>query len=340
MHPVPGPVVLTRDPARAASHLREGKLVAFPTETVYGLGADAYDTSAVLAIFEAKCRPRDNPLIVHVATLAQLRQVASSIPPLALGLIEAFFPGPLTLILPRHPELPAVTTGGLDTVAVRMPAHTVARAFLAACNRPVAAPSANVSGRPTATTWRAVLEDLRGSIACLLRDDGRAAGLESTVVDCTGNKPVLLRPGVVSLEALRQVAPATVAEQPGPGEPVRSPGMHYRHYAPHCRIHLVRNPGDAVPEEAAAYIGLDAVPEPAAFGAVSICADAEAYARTLFRFFRRCDRLGISDIYCQTTDSSGIGRALMDRLCRASGSVRSARSAAVPRRRLARQAES
>ena len=339
MHPVHGSV-LTRDPDRAASLLRAGNLVAFPTETVYGLGADAYNANAVAAIYEAKSRPRDNPLIVHVATTRQLRRLASSIPPLARGLIEAFFPGPLTLILPRHPELPAVTTGGLDTVAVRMPAHSMARAFLAACDTPVAAPSANVSGRPTATTWQAVLDDLRGSIACLLRDDGQAAGMESTVVDCTRSRPVLLRPGVVGLETLRQVAPSIVARQPVSGEPARSPGMLYRHYAPHCQVRLVRKPGEAVPGAAAAFIGLEAVPKPTAFGAVRICADAEDYARALFRFFRRCDRLGISDIYCQTTDPTGIGRALMDRLIRASGHVRSATSAAVPQSQLAQQAES
>lgn len=339
MHPVDGPPVLTRDPARAASLLRQGQLVAFPTETVYGLGADAYDESAVLRIFEAKGRPRDNPLIVHAATTRQIRQLASSVTGVALKLIEAFFPGPLTLVLPRHPALPSVTTGGLDTVAIRMPAHKLARAFLAACDTPVAAPSANMSGRPTATTWQAVLDDLRGAIACLLQDDDLGAGLESTVVDCTGREPVLLRPGIVSLEALRQVAPAILAEQPGTDGPPRSPGMRYRHYAPRCSIQLVRTPREAVPEKAAAYIGLDPVAEPTAFGAASVCASVEEYARTLFRFFRHCDRLAISHIYCQTTSSSGIGRALMDRLNRASGRVRSSTETAVPSRRLAQQAE-
>ncbi len=338
MHPAHVPPVLTRDPTCAASHLRQGKLVAFPTETVYGIGADAYNEDAVLKVFEAKSRPRDNPLIVHAATTQQVGQLASSIPGVAVDLMESFFPGPLTLILPRHPQLPAVTTGGLETVAVRVPGHSLARAFLAACETPVAAPSANISGRPSATTWRHVLDDLRGFIACLLRDDGPGAGLESTVVDCTGDKPVLLRPGVVSLEALRRVAPSVDARQPLTGAPVRSPGMLYRHYAPDSRVQLVQTPGEAVPDARAAYIGLEPVADPAAFGAVHVCASKEDYARDLFRFFRQCDRLGLGLIYCQETETSGIGRALMDRLNRASGSVRSETSAQTRSRRLVQRA--
>ncbi len=339
MRPADVPPVLTRDPACAASHLRQGKLVAFPTETVYGLGADAFNEDAVLKVFEAKSRPRDNPLIVHAATTHQVGQLASSVPGVAKNLMESFFPGPLTLILPRHPKLPAVTTGGLETVAVRIPGHSLARAFLAACGTPVAAPSANISGRPTATTWRDVLDDLRGSIACLLRDDGPGAGLESTVVDCTRSNPVLLRPGVVSLEALRQAAPSVVAGQSLAGEPVRSPGMQYRHYAPDSRVQLVRTLGETVPDTKAAYIGLEAVADPAAFGAVRVCASEEDYARDLFRFFRQCDRLKLNLIYCQVTETTGIGRALMDRLNRASGSVRSAPSAQTLSRRLAQRAQ-
>lgn len=339
MHPAHVPPVLTRDPACAASYLRQGKLVAFPTETVYGLGADAFNEDAVLKVFEAKSRPRDNPLIVHAATTQQVAQLASSVPGVAEELMESFFPGPLTLILPRHPELPAVTTGGLETVAVRVPGHSMARAFLAACDTPVAAPSANISGRPSATTWRDVLDDLRGSLACLLRDDGPGAGLESTVVDCTESKPVVLRPGVVSLEALRQIAPSVVTGQSLAGAPVRSPGMQYRHYAPDSRVQLVRTPCEAVPNAKSAFIGLEPVADPAAFGAVRVCASEEEYARDLFRFFRQCDRLEISLVYCQETKTSGIGRALMDRLNRASGCVRSAPTAQTLSRRRARRAQ-
>ncbi|QXD15893.1 threonylcarbamoyl-AMP synthase [Rhodocaloribacter litoris] len=310
--------LLTTEPEEAAAFIRRGEVVAFPTETVYGLGADALREDAVRRIFEAKERPADNPLIVHVADRAMLRQVAASVPPMAETLIAHFFPGPLTLILPRAPAVPAVVSGGLPTVGVRMPRHPVAQAFLAACGVPVAAPSANRSGRPSPTTWEAVYADLAGRIPCILRGDRTEVGLESTVVDCTGPVPVVLRAGAVSLERLRAVLPQTRLAGDTAEVLARSPGTRYRHYAPRARVRLIDAPEEAMPAEDAAYIGLVPPPEPRAFGLVRVCADADAYAHALFDFFRRCEAAGLGTIYCQRVAPEGIGLALMDRLHRAS----------------------
>jgi L-threonylcarbamoyladenylate synthase len=311
------PTVVTSSPEEAAVILRAGGTVAFPTETVYGLGADAFAPAALRAVFTAKGRPGDNPLIVHIAHLGQLAEVAGPPSASAALLIERFFPGPLTVILPRHPALPDEVTAGLETVGVRMPAHPVARAFLDACGRPVAAPSANQSGRPSPTTWQAVYADLNGRIDCLLRGGRSQAGLESTVVDCTGAVPYVLRAGVIPLEALQAVLPETrLAEASEPSQP-RSPGLRHRHYAPRAAVRLVGTPAEAAPGPDAAYIGLAAPPAPAAFGLTARCDSVEAYAYELFDFFRRCDDAGIATIFCQTVPPAGLGRALMDRLGRA-----------------------
>ncbi len=310
--------LLTTSPEAAAAFLRRGEVVAFPTETVYGLGADVFNEAAIRKIFAAKGRPSDNPLIVHLAALEQLPRVAERVSPAAEALIEAFFPGPLTVILPRRAEVPAVVSGGLPTVGVRMPRHPVAQAFLAACGVPVAAPSANLSGRPSPTTWEAVRADLEGRIPCILVGERAEAGLESTVVDCTGETPVVLRAGVVTLEALRAVAPGIRLAEPDTEALARSPGVRYRHYAPRARVHLVDAPEAAKPDPDAAYIGLDAPPDSDAFGRVRVVTSVEAYAHEIFDFFRQCDAEGIRTIYCQRVPTVGLGLALMDRLRRAS----------------------
>lgn len=309
--------LLTASPEEAAAFIRRGEIVAFPTETVYGLGADAFNEEAIRKIFAAKERPADNPLIVHLADLGQLPRVAARVPPAAQALVEAFFPGPLTLILPRRAEVPAVVSGGLPTVGVRMPRHPVAQAFLAACGVPVAAPSANRSGRPSPTTWEAVRADLEGRIPCILVGERTEAGLESTVVDCTGETPVVLRAGVVTLEALRAVLPGTRLAEATAEALARSPGARYRHYAPRARVRLVDAPEAAEPGADAAYIGLAPPPDPDAFGRVRVVKSVEAYAHELFDFFRRCDAEGIRTIYCQPVPPAGLGLALMDRLHRA-----------------------
>lgn len=312
----------TTSPGEAAAFIRRGQTCAFPTETVYGLGADAFCEAAVQAIFEAKGRPADNPLIVHVADADQVARVARRVPDAARRLMERFFPGPLTLVLPRHPDLPLAVTAGLDTVGVRQPRHPVTQAFLAACGTPVAAPSANRSGRPSPTSWQAVLADLDGRIPCLLQGGRTEAGLESTVVDATSNAPVVLRAGVVTLEQLRAVCPAArFADDEDDADhelPPRSPGTRYRHYAPQARVRLVDGPDEAPPDDGpAAYIGLTPPARPDAFRRVQVCADEAAYARELFHFFRASDAAGCAVIYAERVSPRGLGRALMDRLQRA-----------------------
>lgn len=308
---------LTTSPREAAAALRAGDLVAFPTETVYGLGADAFNAEAVRKIFTAKGRPADNPLIVHIARLDQLALLTKNLSEDAQTLIEHFFPGPLTVIVEKKPAVPDVVTGGLSTVGVRMPRHPVAQVFLEACGVPVVAPSANLSGRPSPTTWKAVHDDLDGRIACILQGDRSEAGLESTVVDCTDATPVVLRAGVITLEQVRAVLPAIRPPERSDPQAARSPGTRYRHYAPRAQVRLVAHPSEAVSGPETAYIGLDAPARPHAFGLISPCESVEAYAHALFDFFRRCDTAGLGVIYCQTVEPTGLGRALMDRLDRA-----------------------
>lgn len=320
--------VLTRSPADAAAHLRRGKLVAFPTETVYGLGADALRTEAVASIFEAKGRPQDNPLIVHLASAGDVGRVARAVPDAARALLEAFSPGPLTVIVPRRADLPDLVTAGLDTVGVRVPAHPLARDFLVACGTPVAAPSANRSGRPSPTTWQAVRDDLGGRIACILQGGHTEAGVESTVVDCTASPPAVLRPGALDLEALREVVPALQAPNrsahagsnagPNAGSSApRSPGTRHRHYAPDARVRVVEQAADARAGPDAAYIGRTPPPNAEAFGCVRLVPDLETYAHDLFEYFRACDRAGCRVIYAESVPERGLGRAVNDRLRRA-----------------------
>ncbi|MFB6272343.1 MAG: L-threonylcarbamoyladenylate synthase [Salinibacter sp.] len=308
---------LTTSPTEAAVFLRRGELVAFPTETVYGLGADAFQPDAVRGIFEAKGRPSDNPLIVHVSRREQINQVAAEVPPAAQQLHERFLPGPLTLILPKHPDLPAAVTAGLDTVGVRMPRLSLAQSFLEACRTPVPAPSANRSGRPSPTTWEAVQEDLGGCIRCILQGGRTEAGVESTVVDCTAAPVEVLRPGAVSVEALREELGAVRVGGSDGGATPRSPGTRHRHYAPTARVHLVNSAAEAEPGPQHAFIGLEAPPRPHAFGAVYVEENLRAYAHDLFHVFRACDEAGLERIYAQTVPPSGLGRALNDRLRRA-----------------------
>lgn len=308
---------LTTSPTDAAAYLRRGELVAFPTETVYGLGADAFQPNAVETIFEAKGRPRDNPLIVHVCRRTQIYDVAAQVPELAQQLLEEFAPGPITLILPKDANLPSVVTAGLDTVGVRMPRHPTAQAFLRACATPVPAPSANRSGRPSPTTWEAVFEDLDGRISCILKGGRTEKGLESTVVDCTVSPPRILRPGAVSLEALRKTVGTVDVPTGRKGGAPRSPGTQHRHYAPAARVRLVDAPEEAEPGPDAAYIGLDTPENPEAFHQVHVLSDVETYAHELFHVFRQNDEAGCRVIYAQTVRPEGLGRALNDRLKRA-----------------------
>lgn len=305
--------------ARAAAVLRHGGLVAFPTETVYGLGANAEDAAAVRRIFTAKGRPADNPLIVHLATSADLPRVCATITPLARDLAERFWPGPLTLVLDAAPDLPAVTTGGLRTVAVRVPDHAVARAVIAAAGVPVAAPSANRSGRPSPTTAEHVAADLAERLDVLIDAGPTGVGVESTVVDARGDAPVIYREGAVTREHL-DMGDAT-DEATGPDAP--SPGTRYRHYAPTCPIEIVA-PADLVARardlaRKGVRAGTVAPGGCAVDAAVPIISydDVDELARGLYGAFRAAEDAAVDVLLCSAVPEVGIGRAIMDRLRRA-----------------------
>ena len=309
--------VLTRSAVEAAGFVKLGGIVAIPTETVYGLGANVFDELAISRIFEAKQRPDDNPLIAHVSSVDEITELAIEIPSNAQRLIDRFFPGPLTLVLHKSDRVPLLATAGLETIGVRMPRLDLAKDFLLACGAPVVAPSANLSGRPSPTTWEAVLEDLEGRVDCILQDDSTEIGLESTVVDCTTDPPVLLRKGAVSMESLREFVPEIVVADSNYATAPRSPGLKHKHYSPRARVIVVDAQADSfATEEDVAFIG---VTTPLASVKRSrVCRSVDEYAATLFEFFRECDRLNIATIYCEAVPEQGIGAALMDRIRRAS----------------------
>ena len=310
---------ITSSPEEAAAVIRAGGLVAFPTETVYGLGANALDASAVARIFEAKERPADNPLIVHISDVHQIELLATDVSGRARQLVEAFFPGPLTVIVPKSDRVPDVVTAGLSTVAVRMPDSKLTQAFLNACGVPVAAPSANRSGRPSPTTWQDVVDDLDRRIECVLQGTQAEHGVESTVVDCTVDPPVILRSGAVTLETLAGVVPEIRLEKHANDLLVRSPGTRHRHYAPDAPVVLVDHPGEIPAGIAkASYIGLDEPLPESMLMHVLVCRTPEQYAFELYRFLRASDQMGVRSIYCQRVEETGLGRAVMDRLRRAS----------------------
>ncbi len=229
----------------AAEHLKNGEVIGFPTETVYGLGCDARNGEAVKKVFEAKGRPADNPLICHIGDKSQIGDIVSEITPLAQKLIDAFMPGPITIVMKKADSISDQTTAGLDTVGVRMPSHPVANKFLKACGVPVAAPSANLSGRPSPTGARSVLEDMDGYIYAVIDGGDSEYGLESTVVDCTGKDPVILRPGAVTkadIDAVLNGSEAVMSGSLADKETPRSPGMKYRHYAPYAQVEIMKMP--------------------------------------------------------------------------------------------------
>lgn len=306
----------------AGALLRAGGLVAFPTETVYGLGAHALDPVAVARVFAAKGRPADNPLIVHLATAAELPQVAAEVTPLARALAATFWPGPLTLVLPAVPELPSVTTGGLSTVAVRVPDHPVATAVLAEAGVPVAAPSANRSGRPSPTSAAHVVADLGAAVDLVVDGGDTPLGIESTVVDARGSRPVVLREGSVTREDLGMVAEVDAHVAAHGAGPTASPGTRYRHYAPTCTVVLAA-PGTAGAHAARLHedgmrVGLVAT-EVAPDGVVGIARfhDAVDLARRLYATLRDAEDAGVAVLVVEAVPEQGVGRAVMDRLRRA-----------------------
>ena len=228
-----------------AGHLKSGEVIGFPTETVYGLGCDARNGEAVKKVFEAKGRPADNPLICHIGDKSQIKDIVSEITPLAQKLIDSFMPGPITLVMKKSDSIADETTAGLDTVGVRMPSHPVANKFLKEAGIPVAAPSANLSGRPSPTSSRSVLEDMDGYIYAIIDGGDSEYGLESTVVDCTGTTPVILRPGAVTkadIDAVINSDETVIAGGLADKDTPRAPGMKYRHYAPYAQVEIMKMP--------------------------------------------------------------------------------------------------
>ncbi len=319
----------------AAERLRAGGLVAFPTETVYGLGANALDPAAVHRIFEAKGRPASDPLIVHLYDLAWLPRVAQPGGPLAAILAEAFWPGPLTLVLPRQPDVPLAVTAGRDTVAVRVPSHPVARALLLAAGLPIAAPSANRFARPSPTTARHVLDDLDGRVDVVLDSGPVAIGVESTIVDLTCEPPALLRPGGAPPEALRRLLPDLILRADylavERGEAAPAPGMFLKHYSPRARVRLFSGPRAAVLQRmrviasSESGVGILAVDEdvdalaglPARFARLGPQSDPQGVARRLFAGLRDLDSAGAGQILARAPERDGLSLAIWDRLFRA-----------------------
>ena len=306
--------------SKAAKILKRGGLVAFPTETVYGLGANALDERAVGKIFEAKGRPSDNPLILHVSC-ADEASLYAEVTPEALALMERFWPGPLTLVLRAADIVPLAARGGLDTVALRAPANPVALALIRETRLPIAGPSANKSGRPSPTRAIDVLNDIGGAVDMILDGGETSIGVESTVVDATERRLAILRPGAVTREMLAEVT-RTEIDEPGtrsPDKTRRSPGTRYRHYAPSVELRLWEDDSQSVfdGEGAWCYMGMRKPPK-GALRAI-IFATPEEYAHGLFSAMRELERCGAKLIIADFPDTPGIGEAIRNRLSRAAG---------------------
>lgn len=325
---------------RAGKLIAEGELVAFPTETVYGLGGDALDPDASRKIYAAKGRPSDNPLIVHIAEFDDMKRVAREVPEQARKLADAFWPGPLTMIVWKSDAVPEATTGGMQTVAVRMPNHPVALELIRRSGCLIAAPSANTSGRPSPTEAQHVAEDLSGKIAMILDGGPVGIGIESTIIDLTEEKPMILRPGYITPEMLSEVLQEEVVIDPGiiaadDTRKPKAPGMKYKHYAPRAEMIIVDGAQDAViakineltaakraEGKKVAVIATDETKE--RYDAQVILSmgrrsDEDAIAQHLYKILRECDELEVGEIYSECFQTPRIGQAIMNRLLKAAG---------------------
>ena len=320
--------------AYAAELLNGGQVVGIPTETVYGLAANAWDENAVEKIFLAKGRPQDNPLIVHISSAQMLHEVAASVPETARILAERFWPGPLTMIFEKSDKVPAAVTAGLSTVAVRFPSHKVARALIEAAGMPLAAPSANRSGSPSPTTANHVFSDLNGQIPAILDGGPCEVGLESTVILLKADGDVvLLRPGAVTVAMLEAAVPHVtvdrgVLNEVAPSEQALSPGMKHKHYAPRANLIIIdsdfpafRKYVEARADQKAGAMVFDGEERELTVPCVTFGAqDAPVIqARMLFKALRAVDEMGVSTIYARMPDRDGLGLAIYNRLLRAAG---------------------
>lgn len=316
---------------QAADILAQGGLVAFPTETVYGLGANGLNEDAVCAIYRAKGRPSDNPLILHICDMEMLPQLAREVPSAAVRLALEFWPGPLTMVLPKTSQVPDAVSGGLDTVAIRFPGNLIARELIRRCGKPVAAPSANLSGSPSPTTAQHCIDDLMGRVDAIVDGGICGVGLESTVISLAGEVPTVLRPGGITVEQLRkvlgdvQVDPA-VTHPMAEGQKAASPGMKYKHYAPKARVILV----DGNQADFAGYVnerkadGVFALcfsEDIAALEVPAVCYGGEKrpgeQAHALFDALRRLDDQNAQLVFAHCPNQDGLGLAVYNRLLRA-----------------------
>lgn len=319
------------DLAIAADLIKSGEVVGIPTETVYGLAANAFDEQAVSKIFKAKGRPSDNPLIVHISDFEMIRDIAAEIPPLANKLAVSFWPGPLTMIMPKSSKIPLITSGGLDTVGIRFPSHQTARRLIEFCGVPLAAPSANLSGSPSPTTAARVYEDMNGRIPAIIDGGECTVGVESTVISFEGDAVRILRPGGITREMLESVVPNVIVDRGvlaeiSPDAAAPSPGMKYKHYAPCADVKIIKGDIGAYTE----YVRKTAIDGDFCLlfddvekieGIPYLCygTDPAAQAHELFECLRTLDEKGAKTVYARCPDISGVGLAVYNRILRAAG---------------------
>ena len=323
----------------AGKVIRNGGTVAFPTETVYGLGANALDDEAVRKIFIAKGRPQDNPLIIHVST-KEISELVKDVPEVAQKIIDKFWPGPLTVILEKKDIIPNVTSANLNTIGIRMPNSEIALKLIELAERPIAAPSANISGRPSPTEVERCVEDLNGRVDYIIGGESSDIGVESTIVDCTVNPPLVLRPGGITLEMLKEINPEieldkALKSKPNDDFKPKAPGMKYKHYAPNAHLKIIKGKNEIrieiINEIVENYIekGNDVAilttnenlnkfnnGKVISLGSEN---DLKEIAKNLFEALRKCDDLGVQYILCQGFEENGVGLAIMNRLNKAAG---------------------
>ena len=323
----------------AGKVIRNGGTVAFPTETVYGLGANALDDEAVKKIFIAKGRPQDNPLIIHVST-KEISGLVKDVPEVAQKIIDKFWPGPLTVILEKKDIIPNVTSANLNTIGIRMPNSEIALKLIELAERPIAAPSANISGRPSPTEVERCVEDLNGRVDYIIGGESSDIGVESTIVDCTVNPPLVLRPGGITLEMLKEINPEieldkALKSKPNDDFKPKAPGMKYKHYAPNAHLKIIKGKNEKtieiINEIVENYIekGNDVAilttnenlnkfnnGKVISLGSEN---DLKEIAKNLFEALRKCDDLGVQYILCQGFEENGVGLAIMNRLNKAAG---------------------
>ena len=325
--------------SRAGSIIKDGGLVAFPTETVYGLGGDALNPQSSMKIYAAKGRPSDNPLIVHVADMESIKKIVKEIPDAGYKLAEKYWPGPLTMIMNKSDAVPYETTGGLDTVAIRMPSNKIAAELIRRSGGYIAAPSANISGRPSPTEAKYCVEDLSGRVEMIIDGGAVGIGLESTIIDLTSDVPMILRPGYITKENLTELlgdvsVDKTILDANSKAAP-KAPGMKYRHYAPKGDLTIVEGDPKMVAEyinkelkkaaEQGAKTGVIATSETAAFYNADIVKiagsrdDEEEIAHNLFSILRQFDDEDVNLMFSESFDDTGIGQAIMNRLLKAAG---------------------